>query len=365
MSVTSGGQTVSFAYRPDGLRYSKTSGSGTSAVTHKHLWDGQNIVAEIGATNTINARYIRGLGLVARKIDNNHQYYQFNAHGDVLHLLDANGNMLVDYRYDAFGNQSNPVATDTNPFRFCGEYFDLETNCYYLRARYYNPFLGRFTTEDSARNGLNWYIYCANNPILFFDPSGQKSEPSKKDLWALEREKVEEAYKYSWNDFYGNAIGYDFLVMNMLYAEDLGIAPDDLMTVMATESGFETGYSRFGSGAVGLIQFTNAAVEQLRISYDIATSLDEISVMTALEQLDYVHKLYSLNRGKVHDYLDLYALNFAPYSDAVGDPNIKTVIYSNLGENSGLDKDYDGVLTKNDLRLQVEALIGHYRKPKT
>ena len=73
---------------------------------------------------------------------------------------------------------------------------------------------------------------------------------------------------------------------------------------------------------------------------------------------------YSLNRGKVHDYLALYALHFAPSSDAVGDPNIKTVIYSNLGENAGLDKDYDGVLTKNDLRLQVEALIGPYRSPK-
>ena len=180
-STVSGSVPASYAYRPDGLRYSKTTGSGDAAVTHIHAWDGQNIVAEIGATNTINARYIRGLGLVARKIDNNHQYYQLNAHGDVLHLLDANGNMLVDYRYDAFGNQSNPVATDTNPFRFCGEYYDQELGNYYLRARYYSPWLGRFISEDPFRGNLkaplslNLYLYCRNNPVFFVDPSGKSS----------------------------------------------------------------------------------------------------------------------------------------------------------------------------------------------
>ena len=173
------------------MRYSKTTGSGDAAVTHIHAWDGQNIVAEIGVTDTVNSRYIRGQNLVARKIDSNHQYYQFNAHGDVLHLLDANGNMLVDYRYDAFGNQSNPVATDTNPFRYCGEYYDRETGNYYLRARNYNPFTGRFTTEDAVRGAtvslvgksfvepisLNLYLYCKHNPIRFVDLTGFDPTP--------------------------------------------------------------------------------------------------------------------------------------------------------------------------------------------
>lgn len=42
----------------------------------------------------------------------------------------------------------------------------------YLRARYYDPTSGRFTTVDPAKDGLNWYSYCANNPILFSDPTG-------------------------------------------------------------------------------------------------------------------------------------------------------------------------------------------------
>ncbi|WP_368233499.1 RHS repeat-associated core domain-containing protein [Anaerotruncus rubiinfantis] len=196
-STESGSTPASYAYRPDGLRYSKTTGSGSGAVTHKHLWDGQNVVAEMGATNTINTRYIRGLNLVARKIDTNLQYYQFNTHGDVQHLLDANGNMLIDYRYDMFGNQLDAVASDTNPFRYCGEYFDRETDTYYLRARNYDPWTGRFTTEDRAKDGLNWYVYCENNPIIYVDPVGMA--PAKWDIQKQGWKITLNDWKNSWN----------------------------------------------------------------------------------------------------------------------------------------------------------------------
>jgi len=76
------------------------------------------------------------------------------------------------YEYDAFGNERNPEKGDENPFRYCGEYLDLETNTYYLRARSYNPVIGRFLSEDQIRSGENWYIYANNNPIKFIDPDG-------------------------------------------------------------------------------------------------------------------------------------------------------------------------------------------------
>lgn len=64
-------------------------------------------------------------------------------------------------------------STDTNPFRYCGEYYDAETGLIYLRARYYDTDIGRFISEDPIRDGLNWYVYCGNNPVNRIDPNGE------------------------------------------------------------------------------------------------------------------------------------------------------------------------------------------------
>jgi RHS repeat-associated protein len=90
-------------------------------------------------------------------------------------IANSSGSITKTYAYDAFGVELSPVASDTNPFRYSGEYFDAETGDYYLRARYYNPRLGRFLTEDPVRDGNNWYVYCNNNPVRYVDPSGKKA----------------------------------------------------------------------------------------------------------------------------------------------------------------------------------------------
>ncbi len=112
------------------------------------------------------------------------QYYLFNGHGDVVQLTGLNGIVTKRYDYDAFGNEKAPDVNDTNVFRYCGEYFDKETGTIYLRARYYDPTIGRFVTEDSYWGkdsdplSLNLYTFAHNNPILYIDPSGFKIELS-------------------------------------------------------------------------------------------------------------------------------------------------------------------------------------------
>jgi RHS repeat-associated protein len=60
------------------------------------------------------------------------------------------------------------------PYLFTGRRFDYETGLYYYRARYYNPYIGRFLQTDPVGygDGINWYVYCKNNPLSFVDPSG-------------------------------------------------------------------------------------------------------------------------------------------------------------------------------------------------
>jgi len=105
-------------------------------------------------------------------------YYTQNAHGDVVNLTDKDGAVVKSYTYDAFGVEQNIDDSDANAFRYCGEYYDAETGTVYLRARYYDPTIGRFISRDSFSGenevplSLNLYTYCHNNPIIYLDPSG-------------------------------------------------------------------------------------------------------------------------------------------------------------------------------------------------
>ena len=157
-----------YYYRPDGLRIIKW----VAGVFTYHIWNGGNISAELDSNGAVTAKYIYGNQRIAGESNNVRKYYLYNAHGDVVQLTDDMGAVLWYYDYDAFGNEKNPDPNDTNAFRYCGEYYDTETGTIYLRARYYDPRIGRFTQQDPISDGLNWYTYANNNPVMYIDPSG-------------------------------------------------------------------------------------------------------------------------------------------------------------------------------------------------
>ena len=135
------------------------------------------MVMELNGINVIG-EYVRGINLIYSDKGGVIKYNLYNGHGDVVQLTDTIGNVVKSYEYDAFGNEKNIDNNDTNAFRYAGEYFDKETGTIYLRARYYDPEIGRFITEDSVWGkdsdplSLNLYTYCHNNPIIYIDPSG-------------------------------------------------------------------------------------------------------------------------------------------------------------------------------------------------
>ena len=57
---------------------------------------------------------------------------------------------------------------------YTGKFFDQASGLYYFNARWYDCELGRFTTQDPARDGVNWWIYCGGNPVTFVDPDGRE-----------------------------------------------------------------------------------------------------------------------------------------------------------------------------------------------
>jgi RHS repeat-associated protein len=81
------------------------------------------------------------------------------------------------YRSDEFGNPTATTGSSTQPYRFTGEPRD-GTGLSYLRARYYDPSIGRFMSRDPYPGSmarcqtLNRYSYALNNPATLVDPSG-------------------------------------------------------------------------------------------------------------------------------------------------------------------------------------------------
>ena len=182
IGFTDGETTASYKYNADGLRTSKT----VDGKTINHIWDGsKQIIVDMDDSDWYSAEvYVRGTNLLAKfskqsgNVKTDYQYYTQNAHGDVVNLTDSTGAITKSYKYDAFGVEQNIDDADTNAFRYCGEYFDAETGTIYLRARYYDPSMGRFISRDSYAGkikeplSLNLYTYCENNPILYMDSSG-------------------------------------------------------------------------------------------------------------------------------------------------------------------------------------------------
>ena len=151
---------ASYTYNADNLRATKT----VNGTTTSYVWDGTNLMYEYGATNGSYAYDMTGI------LQNGTDTYMKDGHNSVIAKYDNKGNELSSADYDAFGNVIMGAIED--PFGYCGEYLDSESGLIYLRNRYYDSATGRFITEDPEKDGVNWYSYCAGNPVMLVDPWG-------------------------------------------------------------------------------------------------------------------------------------------------------------------------------------------------
>jgi RHS repeat-associated protein len=159
-------------------RVSKTDGGTTT----KYLVDPNGflpqVIAEMDGAYDITSYYVYdGLGLVAKMAPSGSTYfYHYNGSGNTIAMTDSGGNMVNKYAYDEFGNLVNVEESVLNPFLFVGQYgvMDDDNGLLYMRARYYDPQVGRFINKDPIRywGDLNLFTYVQNNPLNRVDPSG-------------------------------------------------------------------------------------------------------------------------------------------------------------------------------------------------
>ena len=227
------GSTSIYKYGADGLRRQKT----TNGATTDYAYDGTMMVREGHATGgsltpaTVTATYLIGArgpeyrrDDTATEIDSQGRtvtkarWYVYDGLGSVVGEMDPLGDLSSSPKYDVYGAvRANPgTATSKQGFvGSLGHVSDTETGLIYMRARYYDPAMGRFVSEDPEGSGSNWFVYSDNNPITRTDPTGECTLAGE-----LEYDRVGAAAGFA-------ALGSLLVVVAIVYGLQTLLASDD------------------------------------------------------------------------------------------------------------------------------------------
>ena len=184
------GVVETYTYNDNGLRTKKVS-NGESKI---YNYSGEDVFWIGDEGNDLNYLFSRNEnGKLLSMTDYTGKkpityWYLFDGFGNVVGLVDKNSTNVIRYEYDAWGNISNTTGNiilgngkplqEENPFRYVGYQYDNNTGYYFLNARYYDSKTGRFMSLDPYKEhkedpiSQNLYVYCGNNPIKYYDPSG-------------------------------------------------------------------------------------------------------------------------------------------------------------------------------------------------
>ncbi|HEY0781963.1 MAG TPA: RHS repeat-associated core domain-containing protein, partial [Thermoanaerobaculia bacterium] len=185
LAIRRGGALLGrYGYDYRGLRVTKQGAAGLLQSTY----DGRSLLVQTDPTGTTIAKFDYGSDrlLSLQHAVEGRQFYLFDALRSVTDLTSLDGTARASYRFDAWGALRAKTGGSFNGFGFTGHEQDQETGLYYFQARYYDPELGRFLSEDPAEGAianppsLHRYLYAYANPTVYVDPDGRFS---LKEAW--------------------------------------------------------------------------------------------------------------------------------------------------------------------------------------
>jgi RHS repeat-associated protein len=167
--ATVGGTTFSFTYNGLGLQVSKTVGANTT----DYVWSNGGSLPVV----LYDGSYcVRGLGLMAKTDSQDGQlYYLADGLGSTTGLTDGQGSMVETYTYDVFGAIRSETGGQANDYRFTGQQLDVASDLYYLRARYYDPAIGRFPTRETLESASTMSLIAARPMVTLAFASANSS----------------------------------------------------------------------------------------------------------------------------------------------------------------------------------------------
>jgi hypothetical protein len=187
---------------------------------------------------------------------------------------------------------------------------------------------------------------------LFIPQPTGRLEPNDPTFNFLTRGVMAEALgglQIAW----GARVSVAFKVKLIEISQNLGVDPNYMISAMALETGETFSPSvKNPNGATGLIQFTPETAAEL------GTSVADLSVMTAVEQMDYVEKYFDPYKNLLETIEDVYMAILWPA--AIGKANTWALFSAPSAQyerNSGLDTDKDGCVTKEDAAAIVRAKL--------
>lgn len=178
--ATQGAGTLLAAYRYDarGQRISEVTATGETLFLVDTNTPVSQVLEERTVNGTVTAAYTIGRDLLRMNRGGVMSHYFYDGLMSVRQLANDAGTVTDTYQYDAFGNLLGSTGTTRNDFKFNAQRFDANTGFYNLRARLYNPAIGRFLTRDLHPGSiydpvtLHDYLYAGCNPVNNVDPNG-------------------------------------------------------------------------------------------------------------------------------------------------------------------------------------------------